>query len=1149
MKSPRHTFGPALVPGLLFSSLGIMGIMGIMGCTEQDTQNVPNRVLDRPTDVVLLCADRVCNDFDGDGVETCEAEMRPLSACGTEVGSCTASGTHMIGFVANSERNEVAMFTKCDGSLVDMDFDVPGYNFVPAGILPTELTASDDGCRVVSANVGSCDLTVLDAQGMAHYALDLDPTTDEPSSLVANLEPRRFDEVSGGWVPLGARPGDLISAPLALTTAPGLDPGAVLDGNCDPLNRGSVYVSFPTCNLVAEVDVQTGNILQSRQLVGDGLGGVDVVDTGTTPLCPVECPAQFDGELPSGLPPVDQNGVFPQALELLTPSNQGADEADEADMAVVSRSLFVGGLGSDTLFELRMSEGGIWGEANSLTLQDAGGIKRIRVSPAVDMPSSGSDFSQFIYAIAGDGSTRVIGRELPNPTDSLGIECDTQADPSVIPESQGCIPVPEVPSDGPPAGRRGLARGPGIRPGTGGEITDWSFRKIYTSDDENPFNDGNPFVQPGVVAVGVTTRGEVIYVIIDHPRANGETLVEDIPDVLPGTDPTQVMSMRLDPHSQWPDPATAVGVGGLPTVVDEPSARALPALSGPSRDLSPSLRRIDAAYLDDEGEPRPGLTLGNNGDELHLPTIDTGEGVDPIYEEDAVKIIVRDYRSWFAATWSLVWEGVIVPTRSTGRLDCANPGWEGGTCLVSEPDDSRLIDESATFCEDGVLPGDKLILIGCSADFECGEGRRCLLETSSGISESTGICISGQAYEERAAQLREICGNFIADPCGGAVREFTITKSFQDELWIQAMDQRPQSHMFEYGPCAAGSNNALVGDSCVCLGGFEGCGGEGEALECCEVPGAEAYPIMGEVISSFVCSEEQPNDGCASDDDCEGLPFPGPSADPNAPEPEPGEAWMCVEERCRRPCRSAAECTLRRLPGPTCFGEFVRYQVGLRNAFQVTGPVSFEGDRVDVDPDTGECRPTLDGELSQLLSSRISLPETDDPSDPVWAAIPVCSTDAVEPGNPNPCRIMSEGGRFHNLSYEGETVSALRFSNPVFSLILDLTSVDSLTSNISGFEELSWGVGQVGFERARIPAGYSETFRLGSGYQPFADFLLVEGSRPVTYPVRILAGPAEAEVYIVDGSGPGSSTSIRGQVVRATLGDQVSVDDTFIGVR
>jgi hypothetical protein len=1130
-------------------SAALLGCM--VGCRQQQQQDIPNRVLDRPTDVALICAEVVCIDENQDGVtqdHECMTQPLALSACENETGTCTSDNPHLVGFVTNSERNEIAMFTKCGNRLVDMSVDVPGYNFLPAGILPTDLDASADGCKVMSANVGSCDITVLDAIELARVALGRELTVDEPSELVTTLIPRRF-EPDAGWIPLGARPGEILSVPRSLTQAPGLDPSSPLAGICDPLARSSAYVSFPTCNLVAEIDLQTGHVLQSRQFIGEDDGSITVVDTGVTPVCPVECPVQFDGSLPGDLPSVDEYGPFPQALELALepvapvdqvdpndPANDLGGSAgtrfDAADDAIEGQSLFVGGLGSDVLFEIRISDTGQWFPAeNQLELSNASGIKRIRVSPAVNASVFGGSYGQFLYVIAGDGSTRVIGRSIPGDPEVLGVECETQLDPNIIPAGSelACVPVSQAPTENQPGERRGLARGPGIRPPRGEEVTDWMFRKVY----QNGVGLG-PFAEAGTTAIGVTSVGTAVYAMIDQRRANGNTTVEDLAGVV-NVDPANIMDVRLFPHSLWPDPAFDTEAG-LPLVVDEAPRRVVGSQPGPTRSLAPTLRQVDATYTQDA---RVFAQLDPLGDLDRL-------GGGRFYKEPAPRVVVHDYRSWGSSAgsnWTLQWEGTIDATRSgTGRISCANPGWEGGTCLVSNPDDAQLIDAAASFCDDGVLPGDKLVLLGCREDSHCGDGRRCLRESVAG-GESSGICISAEAYRERASQLRQICGNFISDPCGEAYREFTITKAFQDRLWIQSMDQPRISYLESAAnSCPTGSNNRLVGGVCECLPGYgeEFCPGEDDpdVVDCCPDPdsSAPAPAMIVEAEDRFICSQEQPDDGCSTDAQCTAL----------LGDEQP---WSCIEGRCRRPCENADECVFRRLPGPTCFAEFVSYQVALRNAFRVSGPALFFSSRVEVSPE-GECVESTDEQLSRLLTSRLPLPASDSPDDFDWMSIPLCEDDTVEPGSPNPCRITAPRGlsRFHVFDYEQEQVSALRFSNPVFSIVLDLAALTFLTRDVPGYDGQSWPAEFARFRRSRIPRDYRQEFRIEGGYIPFAPFLRLEG-RLVTLPVRIVPAPQSNVAFIVDGSGPGTATSIRGQVLRVFLGDQVLSDEAFIGVR
>ncbi|KIG13349.1 hypothetical protein DB30_08116 [Enhygromyxa salina] len=1130
-------FAPLLASLVLLSSAG---------CQPQETPDIPNRVLDRPTDLALVCAVVECDDND----ENCVAQPLPLSVCQQETGSCTSDNPHLVGFVANSERNEIAMFTKCSNRLVDLNVEIPGYNFIPAGILPTDLDASDDGCRVLSANVGSCDLTLLDAPALAGIALGNADPIDEPSSLVTTLIPTTFDAEAKKRRPLGARPGQVLSVPANLTQAPGLGPGQTLTGICDPLVRASAYVSFPTCNLVAEVNLQNGEIIQSRQFQSDGFGGVTVVDTGVTPTCPLECPAQFEGDLPSS-PLVDATGPFVQALELSLevplPSEDPEPSAgeptssgyDEADAEVVGQRLFVGGLGSDLLFEIPIEDTGQWKPlTNQLMLSDAGGIKGIRVSPAVNasIDEQGSPFSQFIYVVAGDGSTRVVGRELPAAEDSIGIECETQLDPSIVPKAAAvaCVAVAQSPNEGQPASRRGFARGPGLRPGRGEEVTDWMFRKAYVGSPNS-----GPSTEAGTVAVGVTSGGYAVYSMIDQERANGQTEASD----LGGTDPASIMEVRLFAHSLWPQPTEDLRAQ-LPVVQDDPPGRVIANGSGITRQLAPTLRRIDAAYTADENALAR-LNVGGDFDRL-------GAGDEPLYADSAARVIVHDYRSWGSSgtqSWSLEWEGTIQNTQSsTGRISCANADASDPTCSPSDPGDARLIDSTAAFCDDGVLAGDKLVLIGCNDDDDCGDGRRCLLESDT-APQSSGICISASAYDDGVEQLRKACGTFISDPCGEALREYTITRAFQDQLWIEPMTQAPRSYLRARSPelddgCPANSVSMANGD-CACLAGFSeaACGVTNE-FECCPDPSQllSGQAPVAEFEDQFVCTNSQPDGGCTTDDECTDS--------------------LCIDSRCRRPCENASECRLRRLPGPGCFQEFVRYQVALSNAFQVTGPgVGFVQDLVEAVeaddlPGMFECQPTANADISRLLTSRLPLPPTDDPDDPEWLAIPTCADDqSVQPSNANPCRIVSPRAatRFHQFEYEGIPVSALRYSNPVFSIVLDLSALEALSQDVPSlpnatWEDAIWPAEAARFRRSRIPRGYRVEWRLSTGYGAFADRLILE-ARPVTYPVRIVPGPQSNVAYIVDGSGPGTTSSIRGQVVRVTLGDTIDADEAFIGVR
>jgi hypothetical protein len=98
--------------------------------------------------------------------------------------------------------------------------------------------------------------------------------------------------------------------------------------------------------------------LQSRQFVRDDDGNITVVDTGVDPSCPIDCPELFaddPGRWPTPRPGA-VDGMYPTAMALVSPPDDPENpdtRFDEADRQIVDHSLYVGGLGDDTLFELR----------------------------------------------------------------------------------------------------------------------------------------------------------------------------------------------------------------------------------------------------------------------------------------------------------------------------------------------------------------------------------------------------------------------------------------------------------------------------------------------------------------------------------------------------------------------------------------------------------------------------------------------------------------------------------------------------------------------------------------------------------------------------------------------------------------------------
>lgn len=1265
--SPWRAPKAAVVPCRASRAALALGLLSLatLACNRDQRVLVPNRVLDRPLDAVVACVRDSGTQIEVLSLNQC-AKSNP-GRCST-VDSPTPQ---LIGFVANSERNEVGMFRRCDrqSALVDMDPEAPGYNLLPAGTLPSSLTITSDSCRVISANAGSCDLTMFDVTGLGSYAVDTPltgsddgpapepPDLPPPSSFVSTLVPRRSD-----GRPLAASPGEIVAVPSALSLAgsatdPGDDAGDVTsddgggevdsggsegfepgdpdtgeggeeEGGAEPIPEGticnpdapaSVYVTFPSCQLVAEVSLATQSILQSRQFVTNEAGEIEVIDTGTDPDCPIDCPAQLDGELPDETVLVDPQGVFPSALALVAPpvfdlatpeeqetaKNQGPELTDETAYA-----LYVGGPGSDSIYEIAIDDQGRFAPiTETLTLEDPQGVQTIRATPAADVLDG---LHQFLYVIVGDGSTRVIDRDFDEG--SLGLECDTQIDPT-LEAPTACHPVDPNQADN-AIDRRPFAVGPGIRSPLGSTINDWAFHKLSVADandickgnddDQTEQNEEDrartPFCAAGLVGVGVTSLGTVVYASFGQFTAS-DTVSSEVDDL-------GIIQVQVRPHSLWPsiDPfADEPLPEALPLVADEEPGRALPGGGTDAQTLSPTLRRIDLAYAGGEGASADLQQISNAlGGPEGIENVDQlgsfeGEG---LYENPAPRVAVRDSQLWSAQTWTFEWEPTVPgTTSSTGLVECDRHGsvdeqgneLPGGTCRNTEPDDARLHDESANFCEDGVLAGDKLVILGCSDDEGCGLGQRCLLDPTGPVTAS-GICVSELAYAEEREALRDACAPFISDPCGSAEREFRITRATGTELWLQALE-RPERSVVRSFDASTGSGVELreytarftcdapvgTGQACQedadCLGDPYDPENQRGAVTCDK----SALPLGDDDPGEGVCVGRQPDGGCEDDEACRSLGAqylciesvcraPCELCPPATQPAEPcrgdsdcvdaGAGSVCIAGTCHEPCEGGGgnACLQSPLPGPRCFPELVRYTVRLHESFSFTGSSTpFLTDRVIADPTTGEC--VEDPSVSSLLTSRIRLgrdAESTFGTGP-WQIADCVNPDEAGPDDPNPCRITVDRSTdatslFHRFAYLGDPVPAIRYSNPLLSATIDLTSLLGLTSEPPDYPGQSWpddvdgdGVGDFArFLRARIPSGYREEFGTINGFVPISEPVSI-GATVMVYPVRIVRGPEANASFIVDAGGRGGTTGVRGQVVRVDHGSgQVLTDIQFL---
>src|SRR5262249_30309595 len=148
------------------------GFVVVGSCTSQPVI-LPSRDFDRPTDLTFVCMGTFSANGESDGGAS-EADAGPpvgaQGLSGRPVREGPPRGTvdipdtihHTFAFLPNSATGELPVIDADRWSLVNLDPANSGFNRLPIGVLPNQIASSDDGCRLVTANAGSCDLSFID---------------------------------------------------------------------------------------------------------------------------------------------------------------------------------------------------------------------------------------------------------------------------------------------------------------------------------------------------------------------------------------------------------------------------------------------------------------------------------------------------------------------------------------------------------------------------------------------------------------------------------------------------------------------------------------------------------------------------------------------------------------------------------------------------------------------------------------------------------------------------------------------------------------------------------------------------------------------------------------------------------------------------
>ncbi|HEY5951399.1 MAG TPA: hypothetical protein VIV40_38160, partial [Kofleriaceae bacterium] len=432
-------------------------VIALVACSDTTTNPVTQLNLDRPVDVSFACYGGLRLTGGGAGTESQDLTQsaQPVDSCVFRSGNRTSGqpapqppgqediGTSKVGpvawyaFVLESGPGTVAVarfdtkpssaFSGSDVQVLDSNPLTPGKNGISVGEDPIAIATDKVGCYEVIANQGSCDLSTLDVGTAVAAALgaDVDPIV------------QRMDVKNAAGAPIRARP-------AAMTFQP---PEGVIGVQCGPLPTGIAYIAYPSCHMVAGVDVATGTIVTA---VTFDANGVPTLSDGN-----VSCPAECDGAAPTP-------GTRPVALDLEKDPRTGrivlAIGSDNSSFLNVydldPQTLFPASLVPPIKLENPSGRLGITSVAVTPVIGMGG--ESGSTTGVVDDGAPGGDH-QFVYAVATDGSVRVA--------DISGAprECDTQVDPRYLHEVRdvnqlSCFEVGAATT--PP--RRAGVRGPGI---------------------------------------------------------------------------------------------------------------------------------------------------------------------------------------------------------------------------------------------------------------------------------------------------------------------------------------------------------------------------------------------------------------------------------------------------------------------------------------------------------------------------------------------------------------------------------------------------------------------------------------------------------------------------------------------------------------
>ncbi len=1044
-------------------ALSVLGLAATAGCDDTTDVAADQLNLNRPVDVAFACYGglRLTNGQPASVDQQVTSVPQPIASCdirsqpptdtmpvpvppGQE--DLTASGGETVvppayyAFILQSAPGTVEIatwqvlpvtsFVGGEVTVIDADPLTPGVNGISIGEEPIAIQTDDTGCYEVTANAGSCDMSILDI----NTAVSL-----ETKAVVT-----RQNVVAANGTPIRAKPAAMVTQP----------PIETIGQVCQATPQGIMYVAYPSCHLVAAVDVSAGKVVGGIQF--DAAGNATILPDGN-----VTCPIDECGGGGAVTP-----GPRPVTLDL------------KKDPRSLARRMLIGSQNSNVATIVELDANYMPQTLSTLAFQDPKGtlgLTTVALTPQIGMGgqshfivddnSPGGEF-QFIYAVATDGSVRVADIL------SLNKECDTQVDPRFAYtdtniKQMSCFPVGDPAT--PP--RRSGAIGPGIQlPFKDVPLSVSIFKSDVFPDDTRLLggyktigyfglitgSDGHTFV----VNVDDDDFYDTVQAVNPLLSPVPMILAHQLRDSLPNRGSVASVNGIASCFAAGTDPDAGAGNDGGPRTDGDPT-RAVPAglIADAKVQMLPTIRHVDCNPMTVMGE-----TDAPDGTPVSTLSYDAPVPVRDLAYPDMMGLKADE-------TWELTWEGSLSDLDPTQTIAVGGPGVRESVISV-DADAMRLTDDTTPFCDAGTEPYDIVQLDGCNPanqDRDCPLGYECFVHPQSQV-VGLGACM----LSTEADRLANACKEYLT-----SLRRYTVGPTPTSGQLVLL----PRRHHLRSEPL---DGCDLANDTCQKIGNYES-----QLLstlnprDAATVTDPHTYVCaVDDLRPARAAGKGSCLETCQADSDCvSGLVCDG---------------GFCMEGVT---------------PPQACVNAPQKYELRAHDAFTLLGSLSGYIHPIIAD---GAKNCVTDPKAAPTKLGRIPLtaPPCDPTADPRTGALPgggfepnPClenTTEADLEPNPDPST-CAVGVPKYSCTVAGgcRPTTAVKLRNPGMTLeLVDPTSTGDASCTL---DRAGNGLGALPL----VFTGYQISWRVTAGFNP-----LILGIQP-SYPVKVVTGPGQS-MWVID---------------------------------